>query len=371
MRVRIDVGAATDVGKVREGNEDYYASVRYSSVDPLDLLVVCDGMGGHACGEVASRVACKAIVENILPMRLPDPRELIYRAVQRAHDEVVQLAQESPDKQGMGTTCVIGLVRDGQLYVGNVGDSRAYLIRKGTVKMLSVDQTKVQAMVQRKILSPEEAKIHPDAGVLSQAIGQRNEIDPYVDEQPAGIALEAGDVVVLCSDGVYDCMVDADLVRLTTGDDATRIAQALVDHAREHDGKDNATAVVARVLPLSRVARTLMDTEVAFPRSASSRPPPPPSRAPSSSAGAKKPEDGGGAAVAATDDADAGRLPARWIAGAFVAGVVVCGLATLGGVHWGIGPFKAAAATSSAPPSSAPAPPASTSASAPSSAAPD
>jgi hypothetical protein len=150
---------------------------------------------------------------------------------------------------------VVALIRDAQMYVGNVGDSRAYLVRGGQVKMLSVDQTKVQAMVDKGILTLEEAKKHPEAGVLSQAIGQKNKIEPYVDPETTGIALELGDVVLLCSDGVYDCM-DADLIaRLSTSGTAEEAACALVEYATANDGKDNATAVVARVISAAEAAK--------------------------------------------------------------------------------------------------------------------
>jgi len=251
MNLQLDVGAATDVGKVREHNEDFFTTTRFAGGD---LLVVCDGMGGHAAGDIASKIACSSIVANVLPMRLPDPREVIYRAAQKAHEEVLEVAEASPEKQGMGTTCVVALIRDAQMYVGNVGDSRAYLVRGGQVKMLSVDQTKVQAMVDKGILTLEEAKKHPEAGVLSQAIGQKNKIEPYVDPETTGIALELGDVVLLCSDGVYDCM-DADLIaRLSTSGTAEQAARALVEYATANDGKDNATAVVARVISAAEAA---------------------------------------------------------------------------------------------------------------------
>ncbi len=245
MNLQLDVGSNTNVGKVREHNEDYFTTTRFPGGD---LLVVCDGMGGHAAGDVASKVAGGAIVANILPMRLPDPREAIFRAAIRAHEEVLQVAEASPDKQGMGTTCVVAWIREGQMFVGNVGDSRAYLVRGAEVRMVSVDQTKVQAMVEKGILTLDEAKKHPDAGVLSQAIGQKNKVNPYVDPEPTGIPLEAGDVVLLCSDGVYDCMDDATIARLAASGDAETTARTLVEYAVTNDGKDNATAVVARVV---------------------------------------------------------------------------------------------------------------------------
>lgn len=263
MKLELDIGAATDPGKVRDHNEDYFTTARFANGD---LLVVCDGMGGHAAGDVASRIACSTIVASILPLGRPDPRDLLYDAAERAHEAVLAAAREAPGREGMGTTCVVAMVRNGQMYVGNVGDSRAYLLRAGEVRQVSIDHTKVKAMQDKGILSPEEAKTHPEAGVLYQAIGQKSGITPYVDKQPAGFELRAGDVVVLCSDGVYECMDDPTWVRLTSAGTAEEVAHTLIDYAITHDGKDNATAVVARALQGSRralgssgVAATVID----------------------------------------------------------------------------------------------------------------
>ncbi len=240
----IDLGGATDVGRVRELNEDSHEFVHASAGE---VLVLCDGMGGHASGEVASRVACDQLVTNLLTLRLPDARELIYRAVERAHAEVRAIAQRDEAKRGMGTTCVVALIRNGALWFGNVGDSRLYLLRGGVVKQLSVDQTKVQALVARGIITSEAAATHPDAGVLSQAIGQSKEIEPYVVSEERGFPLQAGDVLLLCSDGVYDCLKPEDFTRFLAPQAASDAARLIVKEATARDGKDNASAIVARV----------------------------------------------------------------------------------------------------------------------------
>jgi len=247
--MKLDLGAHTDTGKVREKNEDSYG---FAETPNVCLFVVCDGMGGHAGGQIASRVACSTIVQEVMKAEMDDPRELLYRAVEAAHRAVLQEAKKLPEVKGMGTTAVVGLIQRNNLYLGHVGDSRAYRIRRGQQKQLTTDQTRVQRMVEQGILSEAEAKTHPDAGVLVQAIGQEKGIKPFVTPEETGIALEKGDVIVLCSDGVYDCTGDGEIAEMVGGRDAADAARHVVRVTTERDGKDNATAVVVRIDPDSR-----------------------------------------------------------------------------------------------------------------------
>jgi protein phosphatase len=248
---------------VREHNEDAKEFVHFSRGD---VLVVCDGMGGHACGDVASRIACDEIVSALFALRLDDPRLLVYRAIERAHAAVRDVAAQDESKRGMGTTCVVAYVRDGAAWLGHVGDSRAYLVRSGVVRQLTADQTKVQALVERGIITKEDARTHPDAGVLSQAVGQTREIKPYVTPEEGGLELWPGDVLMLCSDGAYDCLADADIVALTSGGEASQVASQIVKLATDRDGKDNATVAIARVRKQAAARRspgqTLHDEEL-------------------------------------------------------------------------------------------------------------
>ena len=251
----LELGTATDVGKVREHNEDAFAVVQ---AEEGEALIVCDGMGGHAAGDVASNAARAAFASSVLERGDEDPRERIYHSMEAAHEHVLELAHAGPDRAGMGTTCVVAFVsKTGDAYIGNVGDSRAYLIRDGTVQRLSLDHTRVQKMVDGGILNEQEAAAHPDAGVLTQALGQKRGVEPFVRED--AVDLRAGDALVLCSDGVYDCMSDSDLVTYATNGTAQQAANTLVRVATERDGNDNATVIVARMpAAAAPVAKTVV-----------------------------------------------------------------------------------------------------------------
>ncbi|MBN2193839.1 MAG: serine/threonine-protein phosphatase [Polyangiaceae bacterium] len=254
----IEHGSDSNVGRVREHNEDAWETVSYSGGD---LLIVCDGMGGHEAGDVASAVASRTIAATIVGAGFSDPRAQIFRALERAHQEVLTAASAVPGHAGMGTTAVVGLVRAGALFLGHVGDSRAYLVRDGVVSQLTRDQTKVQELVDNGLIAETDAKHHPDAGVLAQAIGMPRGLLPFVTPEETGIPLRGGDLIVLCSDGVYDAFDAREITPLTANRSARDAARTLVKVAVERDGQDNATAVVAvaREAPESRgVAPTVI-----------------------------------------------------------------------------------------------------------------
>ena len=238
----VEFGSSSNVGRVREHNEDAFEYLHFSRGD---AGIVCDGMGGHAAGDVASNIARAAIAAALVKDGYADPRELIYRALEAAHDKVLSVASGSDARSGMGTTAVVALIRGDCLFVGHVGDSRAYLVRDGLSSQLTRDQTRVQAMVDDGLLTEAAAKSHPDAGVLVQAIGQPRGLVPFVTPEATGIPVRVGDVIVLCTDGVYDALAQQEFATLTACRTAERAAETLVTVAVERDGQDNATAVVA------------------------------------------------------------------------------------------------------------------------------
>ncbi len=241
--VRLIVGAATDVGKVRDVNED---SLGFLYTAAGQLLVVCDGMGGHAAGDLASRTARDAILGHVLASPNGDPRDILVQAALRAHEAVRGVAGQSAERAGMGTTCVMALIRGDQAVVANVGDSRCYLVRNGKLRQVSKDHTKAQQLLEAGVITADQMAKHPDKGVLSQALGQRAQPTPFVTEP---FTLMQEDYLILCSDGVYESM-QVDMPQVSEGRNPNYAADALVRQAVARDGKDNATVVIGRFVDL-------------------------------------------------------------------------------------------------------------------------
>jgi PPM family protein phosphatase len=231
MTVRLRVGARTDVGRVRQGNED-----SFMAEDPL--FAVADGMGGHQGGEVASRVALETIGSAA------DGGSDLASVVREANRAVFTRASEDPGLAGMGTTLTAVLVDGDRLHVAHVGDSRMYLLRDGRLERVTKDHTVVENLVEEGRLTPKEASIHPQRSILTRALGV--EEDVRVDETDVDVV--PGDRVLLCSDGLTGMVEDEDIVRiLTERRDPQGASDALVEAANEAGGQDNITAVVLDV----------------------------------------------------------------------------------------------------------------------------
>jgi protein phosphatase len=296
--MNIRAGAATDIGLVREGNEDSYLVE-----DPL--FVIADGMGGHRGGEVASRMAVETI-------------ESLFRRGEGALSEQVQEAnravfeRSSLDRAvaGMGTTLTAALVEGDRARLAHVGDSRAYLFRGGEIRMLTEDHTLVHRMVQQGEITEAEAERHPQRSVVTRALGM--EVSIPVDE--IIVDLEGGDRLLICSDGLTSMVDDATIGRILAAEpDPQRAAEALVKAANERGGVDNTTVIVIAVddgePPAPATAETRHDTVLA-PAGAPEGPPSTASPAEARSA------------IARPQRARARRSPRRWGRIAVVVGAV-------------------------------------------------
>lgn len=246
MTVTWVAAGRSDVGRVRPTNEDAFAVL-----DGEGIFLVADGMGGHAAGEVASRIAVEEIV---VALREADPADrrgaLVEDAIQRANARIVAEADRDPRHRGMGTTVTVLCVdaQSGRYTIGHVGDSRAYRFREDRLELLTRDHTWVQLQVEAGRLSPQEARVHPYSSVLMQALGTHEALQPDLLEGCA----RAGDLYLLCSDGLTATMDDGDLKRmLRRGADATpgALAEALVQEANERGAPDNVTVIVVRAVP--------------------------------------------------------------------------------------------------------------------------
>jgi serine/threonine protein phosphatase PrpC len=232
MSVIRQVAHATDTGKKRRRNEDDFV------VEP-PLFAVADGMGGAQAGELASRLAAGAVRDDHYDTGSAERH--VVELIQEANRRVYQRSAEDAAVSGMGTTMTVALVDDGIVTFGHVGDSRAYLIRDGSLEQLTEDHSLVAELVRSGQLSPEEAETHPQRSVITRALGS----DPDVDVDTFSIPAQEGDLFMLCSDGLTS-MVDDELILQTVEkhrEDLRRTAKALVGAANKRGGEDNITVV--------------------------------------------------------------------------------------------------------------------------------
>lgn len=235
--MNLRVGARTDVGRVREGNEDSY-------MVHAPLYAVADGMGGHQGGEVASKVA----LETLGRLTLEDSADTapnLADAVREANRAVLDRASTDPGLHGMGTTLTALVAEGDRVFLAHVGDSRAYLLRDGRMEQLTEDHTVVEGLVQEGRLTRQEAEIHPQRSILTRALGVDGDIE--VDEKSQDV--RPGDRILLCSDGLTGMVPEQEIERILAElEDPQRAAEALVEAANDAGGQDNITAVVLDVL---------------------------------------------------------------------------------------------------------------------------
>lgn len=231
MTIRLVIGDATDVGKVRDHNEDGYLVD-----DGLGLVAVADGMGGHAGGEVASATAIEALHASFAE------HGGLRDAMLAANDAVLDRAAGDESLRGMGTTLTAGVLgEDGTLLIGHVGDSRAYLLRDGALSRITTDHSLVQELVATGELTEEQAERDPRRSMITRVIGLDSDLN--VDLHP--VILVPGDRVMICSDGLTNMVSESELTDLLTKEsDPTTAAQRLVDAANAAGGVDNITVLV-------------------------------------------------------------------------------------------------------------------------------
>ena len=240
----LSVAVVSDVGRVRENNED--SSGMAWLPDGTLFVMVADGMGGHEAGEVASGLAVRVVEEVVQRDIAGDPRARLYNGLMEANAAILDEGKRSGTR-GMGTTAIAGLFRGSEVYVGQVGDSRVYHLRKGRLVWRTSDHTRVQMLVDTGQIDADEARHHPESGMLTRALGHARMADgrqltPEVTAEP--VVLEPEDALVFCSDGLHDLLEDDEIGRIVAGMDAMGAARALVTTACERGGHDNVTVAV-------------------------------------------------------------------------------------------------------------------------------
>jgi serine/threonine protein phosphatase PrpC len=244
----LEVVGETDKGRVRPGNEDNLIYEDPNSPQARaqgTLLVVSDGMGGHAAGEVASDIAVKTIHGTYYRHRGIPAADAVRDAIVAANTAIYEAAQRSRERAGMGCTVVVLMVQGDDLIIGHVGDSRAYLIRGGVATQLTLDHSWVAMQVHEGILTPEQAEHHPNRSVLMRALGRQASVEVDISTRK----LRAGDVLLVCSDGLSGMVTDEEIrdIVVDAGDDLDLAVKKLIDRANEHGGEDNCTVVLMHV----------------------------------------------------------------------------------------------------------------------------
>lgn len=246
----LDVFGKTDLGKVRAGNEDFKeVLIAGDAPNGIDaIMVVADGMGGHAAGEVASEMTVKGVIRHLRSQssKATTPRkaypQLLGKILSKVNQEVHQAGQK-PEHNGMGTTCTAAVLKDDQLHIAHVGDSRAYILRNGKLHQITKDHSWVEEQVAAGLLKPEQAANHPQRNVITRAIGLDNQvkIDTFTKD------IRSGDRVLICSDGLHSVVTD-NTIRKVISDDrkAAAICTKLIELANKNGGPDNITVIVAK-----------------------------------------------------------------------------------------------------------------------------
>jgi PPM family protein phosphatase len=236
------VAARSDVGRVRTNNEDYLL------IDErLGLLIVADGMGGHAGGEVASSMAIATITAYVQgqlvgPEQIEPTAALLQDAIRTADEAIWMQAQARRELQGMGTTVVLALCQGDQVHLAHVGDSRAYLLHEGGLRQVTEDHSVVARLIKAGQLTPRKARSHPLRHQITRSLGSREAVADlnYVTWQP-------GNYLLLCSDGLTNMVEDRHIeaVILQAGGDVQTACEALVARANANGGQDNISVILA------------------------------------------------------------------------------------------------------------------------------
>jgi serine/threonine protein phosphatase PrpC len=252
---RVKFVARSEIGHARENNEDKFDFYEPDE-EPLlaargSVYLVCDGMGGHNAGQIASELAAKQFLHAYYHLG-GTAQEAARHAILQAHHYIAEMASKIPSRYGMGTTLTALILKQDEGILAHVGDSRCYRLREGVFEQLSRDHTLVAYLVEQGILTPEQARYHPQRNVIRQAVGVADPSEP-LEPDIETFALQVGDLYLLCSDGLTDMVDDAEIEAILRDEPPTRAAWRLVDRALANGGRDNITIVLVRIVALAEV----------------------------------------------------------------------------------------------------------------------
>lgn len=243
----MEIASRSHVGLLRKKNQDYL-----SALSNLGIIVLGDGMGGHCAGEVASRIAVDAASENLLPAQQDDTADdlesllRIGEAAEVANQAIFAEVEKHPENQGMGTTFVAAIFREGRVFYSHVGDSRLYRIRAGRIRSLTRDHSLIQELVDTGVFASRAAAHH--AGVKDNVLTRSLGLDPDVEVDVGDCLLDAGDIYLACSDGLCGKVPDKEIAHILRDKhgDLELMAENLLNAALDAGGRDNISLILAR-----------------------------------------------------------------------------------------------------------------------------
>jgi protein phosphatase len=242
------IGMLTDVGQVRTVDEDSILAADLSfgvnsESSKFLLLAVADGMGGHAKGEEASKIALNAIAGAVIPDLLNNTpfTKILEKGIQNANQDILDYTAENPEASGMGTTSVCAVVKDNQIHLANVGDSRAYRVSDDEICRVTKDHSYVQALIDEGDITEEQAREHPRKNEITRAVG----IMPSIEVDTMKLTLDSDESLLLCCDGVIAHLSDDDIHKIIRDSpDPQTACQEIVDMANERGGSDNISLII-------------------------------------------------------------------------------------------------------------------------------
>jgi len=243
----IKVIIRTDLGNIRTNNEDAGLFFRIADANITHekgcILMVADGMGGHQAGEVASKMATEIISKEYFKNGNGNIEKNLAKVFTLANKNILAAANADSSKKGMGTTCTALIVANKRVYYAHVGDSRAYVIKNNSIARITTDHTYVQELIKAGTITAAEAEKHPQRNILTNAMGTKPQI--RIDTGKCDFSFEENDRLMICSDGLYDYLEDAEIAGIVNNKPVQEAAEQLIDEAKKRGGHDNITVVLA------------------------------------------------------------------------------------------------------------------------------
>ncbi|MGA2964975.1 MAG: Stp1/IreP family PP2C-type Ser/Thr phosphatase [Terriglobales bacterium] len=250
IRAGIEVSCQSDIGCVRENNEDSFGYWEPDDDSQFArqgrLAIVADGMGGYEGGQEASRLAIETLLATYRDFVGGDPQQALIEGLQAAHEQIRRYSFAHPELRGMGTTCTAAAIVHNALYYAHVGDSRLYLVRDRQITRVTRDHSYVGRLVESGMISPEQAETHPRRNILTAALGTSPELVMDAPGRPE--PLQTGDVLLICSDGLWGLVRDPEIIAALENKSVELAGRELIKLARERGGPDNITLSILRLL---------------------------------------------------------------------------------------------------------------------------